>query len=272
MRTRHTYVSVSLAWLFLLFMAGSAISGEQGTPTAPATTGQKIGSVVKDAIETAFPVAQKIIDLIWPDRKGSKNVKEIEAGLDKARKQFLGEAHAALKPLISISAELTVLRSVTYDGLRALEPIHTMQGLCSTAATDQRLREKLAVEWSVASTLLEKVSGVDDAAIKKLGESELSSRVIQIRDANFTTAKRLSTRLSAGSLDVPAIAADLQILSGLMTGLDAVMYAKLLMLDSDIATLAKWAGGQQGSSETANDVAESLRIADRALSSFKKTR
>jgi hypothetical protein len=235
-------------------LLATTIVAAQQTPTPAGTaTGQKIGTIIKEAVSTAFPAVPQILSVIWPNGDGNKKKAEAEQAL-KAKETELKQhaadrAKAAVKPLGSLSAELATVEKFASAATKASPNIIAMQTLLSSSPAPADLLTRLKEEWQIASGFLTPLATVTDNDIKVISESSIRVQVQALREANRTLVVRINNRVKPDDIknvDIPSLREYLSALAELLNGINATANVELDMLQQEVAGVVAWANNQLG--------------------------
>lgn len=257
-RFRHRNLIVALLVLLLT-------SVTDGRAQAPPSTGQKIGTIIKDAVSTAFPAVKDILAVIWPSGDASKKKSDAADALaakeTDLKKQSADRAKAAVKPLGALSAELSIVEKFGKAATKATPSVITMQTLLSAQPAPADLLKRLKEEWGIASGFLTPLATVTDADIQKVVEVSVRSQLEALRDANKNLVVRINNRVTGSDIkenkdvDVGSLREYLSTLADLLNGINATANVELDMLQQEIAGVLAWANNQQGTSSSTTDAA-----------------
>src|SRR5713101_2658185 len=91
-------------FLVLTLSGGLVLSQETKAPS----TGQKIGTIVKDAINTALPGVTTLLDLIWGKKDNGKKIskgeleKSIKDAKDDMQNKLTASAQEKIRPIDAV--------------------------------------------------------------------------------------------------------------------------------------------------------------------------
>jgi hypothetical protein len=242
-------------FLCLAVLSVPSITATAQTPpttTAPVpgvATGERIGNVVKAAINTAFPAVGPAVSAIMSliPNNTSKNVKtaDVTAATTKALTDAstTGKVQAAqaIAPIGQVGAELATVNLFLAPSVEANNDVLAMQIQIAAAAPDW---DGIKVNWSVAKAQLTKISAVQDADINKVQDLFLRNKLTEIRGANSDLVIRIDAAVTAknAAQATPLLAK----LTGVLGGMPAAAGYELANLQGDLASLASWAKGTGG--------------------------
>jgi hypothetical protein len=93
-------------------------------------TSQRIGTIVSAAVDTAFPVIGKIMDLFKTKKPDEKTTQaDVQKAVKAAQDEFKKTAEERLQPVATISKELGVIQAVATAGVKARANIATITTL-----------------------------------------------------------------------------------------------------------------------------------------------
>ena len=160
--------------LLICIFAGNLVLMAQSEPGV--STGKKIGTVVRSAIETALPAVGPLLDLIWEKRPSGKNKlkkDQLEEALTNARKEmqdaFTEKAQKKLAPVNETAEELRVVTRFLGDSIRAKENLIRMQVRISMNP-DPIWWNTQTSDWAVAKRFLNRIGEVTDHELGKINE------------------------------------------------------------------------------------------------------
>jgi hypothetical protein len=246
-----------LACLFAfscILMPTSTSSTEQ-TPstTAPSSatqTGQRIGTIVSAAVDTAFPIIGKIMGLFKttkPDEKTTQT--DVATAVKKAQADFKAAAKQQLQPAATIATEIGVIQIFATAGVAARSNIATMSNLLSQASPDY---DKIGTEWTIAKNNLADVLTLKVETIRAVREPTIQERCIALQNARKDLMVRIDANVDEAKKKTPGYSKqDLQdeitAMAALLKGFDALAAIEFATLQDDIDNLGKWANSAQGS-------------------------
>jgi hypothetical protein len=252
---RRTVIIVALClWVPLSSIPGYA----QAAPATPApgeATGQKIGTIIKTAIQTALPGVSSLISLLFPGKSDSDKVKVADvkttasaADTQKALQQQITAAiQPKLQPVSQVASELQVVSLFTLPSVEATKYIAVLQ---TNLASKSINWTNVSTQWSLVKQQLQKVKGVSDAQINSISDLWLRSKLSAMRDANDAQTTLIESAIA--QKDGPAASAAVGSLAPVLDGMTAAAGYELANMQSDLTNLANWARGAAGSQTTQN--------------------
>jgi hypothetical protein len=221
------------------------------TPTDSAkATGQKIGTIVSSAVDTAFPVIGKIMDLFKtkkPDEKATQA--DVQKAVKTAQDDFQKNAKAKIQPVSTISKELTVISNFASAGVKARENIANMDNLLAQATPNY---SKVALEWKIAKNNLADVLTIKPADIRAIREATIQERCLDLQSARNDLMVRIDANLDdankqAKSFSKQDLQNQISAMLSLLKGFDSLAAIELASMQDDIDSLSKWANSPAGS-------------------------
>jgi hypothetical protein len=278
--TRHFCV-VTIALCYLCFSSFNAASGKMqtasptpaasSTPTNPdVKKGQQIGTIISSAIDTAFPVIGKVMDLFKGGKKSASKDEVAQASTD-AQKQFMSTVKQKIQPAATVAKELAVLQAFATAAVNAHDNVLTINHLLEASTPNY---DQVDTEWTIAKNYLADVITIKTADIQIVADPNIQLRLLDLQNSRRDLMVRIDRNVALGKGGKPLNKADLQTqmaaMSDLLKGLNSLAAIELATLQADIDNLAKWANGAAGPQGTPKPNVGLLRIADHAVSSAKK--
>ena len=228
----------------LLFVLTSLMPFAMQSPTAPAPgtdTGQKIGTIVKTAIDTALPAVGSLINLFWKKGDGDKQTKqELQANIDKSqadlKKQFANKAQEKLKPVADVASELLVVGRFLEPATLAHEAVIQMQSRPTIDKTD----------WDVAKRQLDQIDKIADTDVNIIRDKWLRDTLMQIKGVNNKLAIRIKGEIDKPSPNKTQLAVNLAQLEAVLGSITQAVGYELSDLQADLKGLSDWAKGAAG--------------------------
>jgi hypothetical protein len=247
-------------------------SSAASTTTNPSEqTGKKIGTIVSSAIDTAFPVIGKILDLFKGSNKKSASKDEVTKATNDAQKQFLATVKQKMQPAATVAKELGVLQAFATAAVNAHENIVKINGLLEQNMPDY---DQVDTEWGIAKNYLADVITIKKEDIQAVSDPVIKLRLMDLQDSRRDLMIRIDKNVALGKTHKTLKKADLQVqieaMSALLKGLNSLAAIELAELQADIDSLAKWASGAAGGGEKAiSPNSQLLKIADAAIGTAK---
>jgi hypothetical protein len=256
----------------LLFMTLTVSDGQ--TPTTPGTTpdkaqttGKQIGEIVSSAVNTAFPVIGKIMDLFTGNKKNASKP-EVQAAVTKAQTDAVTAAKQKIKDIATVSKELGVIQAFGTAGVSATQNLATVSRLLAENNTDY---VQVSKEWGIAKNYLADVLVMKPTDIQAVRDTTIQARIVTLQKARKDLMTRIDDDLDAAqkkpaSFSKSDFQKEITAMSGLLDGFDTLAAVELGTLQADIDDLAKWANSPAGVIEfTPKKPSESLlKIIDNA--------
>jgi len=247
--------------LFLVgcfFLAATVVGGDNSSTLlhpsqtsatkAPGTdTGEKIATIVKAAVDTAFPIFGKIIDLFKTKKPDEKTTQaDVEKALKKAQADYDAKAKEAVRPVAQVSDELKVIEIFAAGSVKASLNVNTMRAILATESPNF---DKLRVEWAVAESQLADSMKVTADQIKAVREATLRAKIIDLQGSKKDLILRIEANLdpkmpaSEQKEAIVELREQLKAMGELLKGFDSIGAAELSMLQDEISGVVKWANG-----------------------------
>jgi hypothetical protein len=230
-------------------------SSQASTPSTP-TLGQRIGTVVKDAIATAFPGAAGIgglVDAIWAKKPTSgNNVNKPQlnqaatSAQDDIKKQIVAQAQQKLTPLAAVVDELQIVGQFGVPTVTASTDIIKMSDRLKSGKTlqqDDWTAER--ADWAEAKGELQTLNSVPD--LSKVQDLWLRDKLSKIKQTNITAVARIDTELKPSSPSVELLSKDLDGLYATLSDISAAVGYEISNMQADVKSLSDWANGAAGS-------------------------
>ena len=238
-------------------------------------TGQKIGTIVKAAVDTAFPVIGKILDIFKSKKPDEKTTQaDVQKAVKNAQAEFDKQAKETIKPAGQIADELRVIGVFSAGSVKASINVNTMR---SNLATSNPSFDKLRIEWKVAQGHLAEAMKVSGDQLRAVREATLRAKVIDLQDARNDLMIRIDANLDPKLPDTERAQAitdlkeQLKAMSDLLRGFDSIGAVEITMLEDEVTGLVKWANGQRALEDKFRKPNPALmQIADKGLASVRK--
>ena len=96
--------------LLLLLMSTLFLTAQEDSST-PEQKGEKIGTIVKSALNVVVPAVSPLMDIIWPDRSKNKvTQEEMKEHLESARKEMIKSFQEKMKPSLGLHEEMSIFK------------------------------------------------------------------------------------------------------------------------------------------------------------------
>ncbi len=255
MRTPFTAVllTVTLCCSMLITSDGQTSSSSTGQTTAQTTQdqaqtkGKQIGEIVSSAVNTAFPVIGKIMDLFTGNKKNASKP-EVQAAVTKAQTDTVTAAKQKIKDIATVSKELGVIEAFGTAGVSASQNLATMNRLLSENNTDYT---QVSKEWGIAKNYLADVLVMKSADIQAVRDTTIQAKIVTLQKARKDLMTRIDDDIDAAqkkpaSFSKSDFQKEITAMSGLLDGFDTLAAVELSTLQADIDDLAKWANSPAG--------------------------
>jgi hypothetical protein len=237
----------TLCFSTLTLSDGQTSTTPTTTPDKAQTTGKQIGEIVSSAVNTAFPVIGKIMDLFTGNKKNASKP-EVQAAVTKAQTDTVTAAKQKIKDVATVSKELGVIQAFGTAGVSASQNLATINRLLAENTTDYA---KVNEEWQVAKNYLADVLVMKPADIQAVRDITIQAKIVTLQKARKDLMTRIdddiaSAQKKAGSFSKPDFQKEITAMSGLLDGFDTLAAVELSTLQGDIDDLAKWANSPAG--------------------------
>jgi hypothetical protein len=245
--TTAALLAFTLCVLTLTLSDGQTPTTPTTTPNKAQTTGTQIGEIVSSAVNTAFPVIGKIMDLFTGNKKNASKP-EVQAAVTKAQTDAVTAAKQKIKDVATVSKELGVIQAFGTAGVSASQNLATINRLLAENTTDYG---KVNEEWQVAKNYLADVLVMKPADIQAVRDVTIQARIVTLQKARKDLMTRIdddiaSAQKKPGSFSKPDFQKEITAMSGLLDGFDTLAAVELSTLQADIDDLAKWANSPAG--------------------------
>jgi hypothetical protein len=179
---------IAVFGLSLVFVSTVIAQTPTAAPPAKPSVGQSIGTVIKDAVTTAFPVVSDIIKAIWPggDTK-NKNPQQATDALNKARQTALDKQKQNFADIKAIAAQLATVRLFFSSCVVAERNVTEMRAFLDTKPTlAAKDFDSLGDMWTKANGPLKQLAGNEiQTQIDAIPDDFARTTLQAIRDANL---------------------------------------------------------------------------------------
>jgi hypothetical protein len=229
----------TVALLTILCAALAVRPTSSQTTTTPATTpaavkpgqatGERIGNAISAAITTAFPAAQKIIDVIWPNKTQKKTAANATPDLVKAKTAADTNQNENFAAISAIADELTTMRTFLNYCVVADEHITAIQTTLAnkTALTPQDVTQ-IGKDWDFANLRIAKLGSAEiqtQIAALKPTDTFVQQTLGNIADANLGLIQGITKEVDALTKPNPpldALRVDINSLKTYLTGVNSL--------------------------------------------------
>ena len=226
------------------------------TPTAP-STGQRIGSIIKDAISTAFPGVSGIeglISTIWKAKPTTATkidqpqlTTAVTSSQDAIKKSIVAQAQQNLKGLDAIATELQVVSQFGVPTTTASGDIIRISDRLSSGKTlSDDDWTAIKADWKEAAAELATVKNAD---VSKIEDKWLRDKLSSIQQTNITFVSRIEVEMAAKSPNVGRLKDLLDRLYPTLQDISAAVGYEVTDMQAEIKALSDWAKGAAGSDE-----------------------
>jgi|SRR5215213_8508026 len=215
-----------------------------------AATGERIGNAISAAVNTAFPIIPKILDVIWPNRANDPNKKlkaaEAEKNLEDARKQALDKQKTNFEEIKKISDDLATVRSFMAACIEADRKVISMQALLGEKKVlVEKDKNALNYLWTEADSRLQELKSADmTAKIDTMGDPFVQLALRAVRDTNLGLTKNITDQIKSG--DGAALRRSLDDLEPRLSAVGALAAQLIGNISSSLKTLPDRIGGALG--------------------------
>lgn len=240
--------SAILACAILLIGAVGA-APVQAPPAAGVATGQRVGNIVRAAIDTALPAVGPLLDLVWKNPNGQKKgdddkmkKSELEKTLADATKQLKKDAELKLRDVATVSLELRVIGRFLEPVTKARENLVRMQSRAESSTVDWSEQK---TDWGVVKAQLQTVDGIGETDIDFVRDMWLRNALKQIKGVNKDQVIRISAELERQAPDRIRLTSALQDLSLTLNTVTAAVVYELSDLQADMRNVSAWTNGTE---------------------------
>lgn len=236
MRCHRPFTVAVVTAVLAGFLAAPHLSVATPPEGQPSTsTGQKIGTIVKDAIDTALPVVGSVLNLFKKDSE-KKSKSEVEEALKKEREAARKRAQDAIKPVARVAAEVDVVRRIAASVSRANLNVSTMQVRLTAAKPDY---VEITNDWNAAKSYLSDVFAVSGDEISNVREVAVRQRLLDLKDLQRDLVGRVDSSLN--EKQAAKLAERTAALAAVLRGFDVLAAAELQLLHEELKSLSEWA-------------------------------
>jgi hypothetical protein len=267
----NTKRTAALSLVISLIILSSPVAAQGPAPGQ--ATGEKIGTIVKAAIDTALPGVTSILGLIWGGKKeGDKISKQqledaIKSAREDLRQQFAANALEKIQPVKKVADELATLYKFMEPATEANESIIRIQAVISANPTiTDPVQAQLKKEWSIATKQLVTLNGVD--VNKTVRDGWLREKLIMIQDLNKRMVGDISDQIDAKNAG--ELRDSLKDAAAALAAINRVSRVEVADLQSDIGGLASLGEGKAGDDKPAIDASGAMQSVDKELSELGK--
>ena len=250
--------------------------------------GKTIGTIISAAVDTAFPVVGKILDLFKtkpapsappPDKKNkvtppppekTATESEVQAAVDQAKRQFITTFKQQIQPAASVAKELNIIETFATGAVSASENISNINHYLAASSPNF---DDIDTEWTIAKNYLADAIAIKD--FEPISDNLIKLRLTEIQTSRKDLMVRIDKNIALGKAHKSVVKADLQAqvlaMAGLLKGLNSLAAIELASLQSDIDNLAKWANSAAGGPSTFKPNSELIKVTDDAIQASKST-
>jgi hypothetical protein len=245
------------------------------TPAAPATpaatAGQTIGTIIKAAIQTAFPGVGTILNAFLGTNPATANkpdntkvtVGQVKNGATTpstqqcVQQEITAAIQPKLAPVSEVAGELAVVDQFLLPSVEASKNLTLMQADLAAQTVNW---SDVQLNWSLVKIQLSKVKSVPDPQINSVSDLWLRNKLATIKNANDAPATIIEAKIAAKNSAETAAA--VQSLAQVMDGMTAAAGYELANMQTDLTNLANWAKGAGGTVSPTNPF---KAVADNAI-------
>ena len=252
----HLVRTLLVSFIVCTLILGSTVTAQEPPPGT--ATGEKIGTIIKVALDTALPAVPQILSLIWGN-KGDKDKidkKQLEQAVSAAREQmrkdFVENALTKIAPVRKVANELDIVYKFMGPATDANESIVKMQTLLSSNTTiTPALQTQLDREWSFATRQLESLKDISSQDIDKtVRDRWLREKLIMIKDLNKRMVDDIKVQIAAKNAS--ELRSSLKDASGVLIQIHRAAQIEIADLQSDISGLAGLGEGLADASDSSS--------------------
>jgi hypothetical protein len=224
----------------LCIASGSALWAQTATTntSTPPSTGTRIGTIIKEAIDVALPNASKLINAIF----GAGDSAKKPAATTAITKQVDASAQASnakLKEISNVAAELNVVSEYLEQSVPASQKISRLLTRLDDAPAGT-MPTTAKADWDDISKSLQKLSDIKMSEINVV-QPGLRLTLLQIR--NIYEANQSDVRESIDKKDTASLKTQLRSMSSLLAAVVSIAGIEITDLQQGLSALAVKATG-----------------------------
>jgi hypothetical protein len=271
------FAGVTLCLCLAVNSANAQTTTPSPTPTpAPATgaaaTGQKIGGIVSAAIDTAFPIIGKIMDLFRNPNKKNASKTEVQAATNQTQQEFMKTVKMKIQPVATVAKELSVMQTFSTAAVNVHDKLIPISSLLEQDKPDDG---QIETEWTVAKNYLADANAVKREDIQAVADLVIQAHLLDLQNARRDLVVRIDKNISLAKSNKPfkkqELVTQFAAMNDLVKGLNSLAAIEFTVLQSDVESLSKWAnGGADISTPKPKIDPRLLSAADHAVDTAKK--
>jgi len=264
----HFVRTLLISFIVCTLILGSSVTAQEPPPGT--ATGEKIGTIIKMAIDTALPAVPQILSLIWGNKSDKEKVDKkqlqeaVTAAREQMRKDFTENALTKIQPVRKVADELDIIYRFMGPATDANESIVKMQTLLSSnTAISDALQKQLDKEWGFAARQLATLNQVSTKDIDKtVRDRWLREKLSMIKDLNKRMVDDIKDQIAAKSAS--ELRSSLKDASNVLIQIHRAAQIEISDLQSDISGLADLGEGS-ADANTVSQTAALKKSVDTAL-------
>ncbi len=250
--TKEATMSRQISSLYIIFVllvlpTSASVSEAQ----APSSTGSRIGTIIKDAIEVALPNAAKLIDAIF-GKRDKADKKAAESAIDTQAAMAKRASEAKLGEISNIATELNVVCQYLELTVPASQKVARMLSRLEDAS-GSTMPAGIRSDWGNLDQVLQKLSDIKKPEIEKV-EPGLRLRLLEIRDIYFANSSDIGASIERN--DVGGLKSQLRAISSLLNSVVTIAGIEIASLQEGLDFVVK-----SLNNKTSQGIARSARIA-----------
>jgi hypothetical protein len=267
--TRSCRLAIALTFAVCLVLTPFPVHAE-GAPS----TGSRIGTIIKDAIEVALPNTTKLLEAIFPSRSDKDKADKDKA--DKATVKAAADAQAAaskqaaegkLRDLSNVATELSVIGQYLERTVPASQKVSRM--LAKLDGASNTPPPGLTKDWEAVNDDLKRLGDIKASELNTV-DPGLRLRLIEVRGIYEANKSDIPTAIEKG--DVSILKSQLRAFSTLLNSVVSIAGIEITSLQDALSAVTKSLGmtamgGSPSARSTAFDqaAADDIRSARRVL-------
>src|ERR1700741_2085517 len=264
----HFVRTLLISFIVCTLILGSSVTAQEPPPGT--ATGEKIGTIIKMAIDTALPAVPQILSLIWGNKSDKEKVDKkqlqeaVTAAREQMRKDFTENALTKIQPVRKVADELDIIYRFMGPATDANESIVKMQTLLSSnTAISDALQKQLDKEWGFAARQLATLNQVSTKDIDKtVRDRWLREKLSMIKDLNKRMVDDIKDQIAAKSAS--ELRSSLKDASNVLIQIHRAAQIEISDLQGDISGLADLGEGS-ADANTVSQTAALKKSVDTAL-------
>jgi hypothetical protein len=208
----------------------------QVPPAAVVSTGTKIGTIIKDAINVALPDAAKLIETLFA-KSDNTNKKTATPVVEKQATDAKTASDAKLSGISAISAELSVVSQYLEQTVPASQKVARLLSRLDNAGS--KMPSGVKSDWDDLNKSLQKLNNIKASDINKVDEG-LRLRLLEIRGIYDANTDEINSSIKND--DISGLRTQLRAISALLNSVVAIAGIEITSLQSGLESITKPTG------------------------------